>query len=345
MVGITGYGAYIPKGRIKIEEIAQVWGKNPQDVISSLGVKEKSVCSWDEDSVTMAVEAGENALKMADCNLKQIGLILVGSESHPYAAGPTSTIVGQALGLGSNYLACDLEFACKAATTGIELTTSQIEAGRIDYGLVIASDLAQAKPHDVLEYTASSGAAAFLLGRKKEEILVEILDFTFHSSNTPDFWRRDGIRYPSHAGRFTGEPGYFSHIASAAKKLFEKTKLKPKDFDYCVFHMPNSKFPKEVAHRLGFSFEQLFPSLIVCDIGNPYSASSLLGLLKVLEVAQPLEKIFFVSYGSGAGADAFAFRTTANLIKKRNLVPNVSELIKEKTYISYQKYLKMKGIL
>lgn len=340
MVGLIGYGAYIPKFRIKIEEIAKVWGKNSQEVISSLGVAEKSVAGIDEDAVTMAVEAGQNALKMAEIPAQRIGLILVGSETHPYAVNPSSTIIGETLGCGNNYLACDLEFACKAATTGLWLTAGLIETQKIDYGLVIGTDCAQAKPHDALEYTAGSGAAAFLLGGKKEEILTEILDFTTFSSDTPDFWRRDGIRYPAHAGRFTGKPGYFAHIIGAAKKLLQKTKTSPKDFDYCVFHMPNGKFPRRVAKILGFSFKQLEPSLMVEEIGNPYSASSLLGLCQVLDQVQPKAKIFFVSYGSGAGADGFIFQTTKNLVKKRRLTKKVADFIKDRSYLSYAQYLK-----
>jgi len=342
MVGIIGYGAYIPKYRIKLEEIAKVWGKNPQEVISSLGVAEKSVAGIDEDAVTMAVEAGQTALRMGGVSPSKIGSILVGSETHPYAVNPSSTIIGETLACGNNYLACDLEFACKAATTGIWLTTGLIESQKIDYGLVIGSDCAQAKPHDVLEYTAGSAATAFILGNKKNEVMAEILDFATFSSDTPDFWRRDGIRYPAHAGRFTGKPGYFAHVIGAAKKLFQKSGTEPSDFDYCVFHMPNGKFPKRVAKILGFSSNQLESSLIVEKIGNPYSASSLLGLCQVLDQAQPEAKIFFVSYGSGAGADGFIFQTTKNLMKKRRLAKKVAEFIKNKSYLSYAQYLKIR---
>ena len=152
----------------------------------------------------------------------------------------------------------------------------------------------------------------------------------------PDFWRRDGIRYPSHAGRFTGEPAYFAHVMGAAKRLFDITKTEPSDFDYCVFHMPNGKFPRQVAVRLGFTKEQLAPSLIVDDIGNPYSASSMTGLAAVLDIAKPGEKIFMVSYGSGAGSDGFIFETTGSLKKQQT----VRQQIEKKTYIDYVQYLK-----
>lgn len=304
MVGIISYGIYIPKKRIKISEIARKRGKDPLQVEGLLGIKQKSVPAPDEDSVTLAVEAAQEAFKKTQVRPALIEAIFVGSESHPYAVNPTATIVGEVLGCGNNYLAADLQFACKAGTAGIQMAYGLIASRKIKHALVIGSDCAQSKTHDALEYTAAAGAAAYILG-SGSNLLVEIVDFTSFSSDTPDFWRRDGIRYPSHSGRFTGEPAYFYHTMSAAKKLMEKTKTKPSDFAYCVFHMPNGKFPLLAAKRLGFSLKQLKPSLVVEEIGNPYSASSLIGLAKVLEIAKKGEKIFLVSYGSGAGSDGF----------------------------------------
>lgn len=341
MVGIVGFGIYIPSSRIKISEIASVWKKDPADISRSLGVKEKAVAQGDEDTVTLATEAARNALIMAGIKPVEIEAIMVGSESHPYAVNPTSTIVAEALGFSHSYMAVDLEFACKAATAGMQAIYGLVQSDKTRYGLVIGSDCAQAKPHDVLEYTAGAGSAAFLLGQKNT--LVNILDFTSYSSDTPDFWRREGVRYPSHGGRFTGGPAYFEHVIGAAKLLFEKSKSKPEDFDYVVFHSPNGKFPKVVAGKLGFKKEQLNPGFIVDKIGNPYSASSLLSLAAVLEIAKPDQKIFMVSYGSGAGADAFILETTKELINKRKKIKNVSWYLKNKSYISYTDMLKNEG--
>ncbi len=338
-VGILGYGVYIPKYRIKVKEIASVWGKNPSEIENSLGVREKSVASQDEDAVTLAYEAASSALQYTGIDPGKVDVCLVGSESHPYAVNPTSTIVAEFLGMGNNYLAVDLEFACKAATSGMIALSGLIEGGMVKTGLVIGSDAAQSKPHDILEYTAASAASAFILGGNKKGVIANLLNFASFSSDTPDFWRRDGVPFPSHGGRFTGEPAYFTHVVGAAKRLLTKTKMFPSDFDYCIFHMPNGKFPREAGKRLGFTSEQLAPSLIVDKIGNPYSASSLLGLSAVLDIAKPKEKIFMVSYGSGAGSDAFIFETTQNIAKKRNKT-SVFEFIDRKKYISYIEYLK-----
>lgn len=342
-VGIVSYGVYIPSSRLKTAEIASVWGKNPSDIEKSLGVVEKSVAGLDEDTVTQAYEAGMQALAGAKISGEQIDLCLVGSESHPYAVNPTSTIVGEFLQLGHKYLAADLEFACKAATSGMITTAGLIESGKINYGLVIGSDTAQAKPHDVLEYTAAAAAAAFIFGSDKAKPIARLVDFASFSSDTPDFWRRDGMPFPCHGGRFTGEPAYFTHVIGASRLLLDKLKMKPSQFSHCIFHMPNGKFPREVARRLGFTPEQQKDSLIIDHIGNPYTASSLLGLAAVLDVAKPGERIFLTSYGSGAGADSFVFETTKYISQKRNKMIPVADFIRKKRYISYVNYLKYRG--
>ncbi len=340
MTGIVGYGAYIPRYRLSLSDIADIWQKDPNEVIHGLHVKEKAVPASDEDAVTLGIEAGKRSFTMAGISPESVGSVFFGSESHPYAVNPSSTIVAEFLGIGHHYFAADLEFACKAATAGLQVTVGLLDSNKINYGLVIGSDTAQGKPHDALEYTAASAAVAMLLSNKSEEVLAKILEMSSYTSDTPDFWRRDGARYPSHFGRFTGEPAYFTHVINEGRKLLEQSQLQPQDFTYCVFHMPNGKFPRIAAKKLGFTPEQLAPSLTVDKIGNPYSASAMLGLAAVLDIAKPGEKIFFVSYGSGAGSDGFIFQTTEHITKKQIIGTNVQQQIEQKQYITYAQYLK-----
>ncbi len=338
-VGILGYGTYIPRYRIKTSEIAAVWGKQSQNIEQSLGISEKSVAAPDEDAVTMAFESAASALQQAHIPASDIELCLVGSESHPYAVNPTATIVAEYLGVGNRYLAADLEFACKAATAGVITAAGLIASKQMRLALVIGSDTAQAAPHDVLEYTAGSAAAAFLLG-PAEESVAQLIDTASFSSDTPDFWRRDGVRFPSHGGRFTGEPSYFAHVTGAAKLLLEKTGHTASDYTYCVFHSPNGKFPQDAAKRLGFTSKQLIPSFLVSRIGNPYSASSLLGLAAVLDVAKPGETIFMVSYGSGAGSDALVWEVKQQIKTMQPKKPLLDRLDTDTKHLSYVEYLR-----
>jgi len=334
MIGIVSYGAYIPRFRIKPSQIAQAWGKEIAEIEKSLGVYEKAVASYDEDAITLSIEASQRALEAGNINPKEISGIAIGSESHPYAVKPSSTTVAEILGMGNDYLAADLEFACKAGTAGIQLLSGLVTQGKAKHVLAIGSDVAQSRPADVLEYTASSASAAFVLG--KQNTIADILDFTSFSSDTPDFWRRDNEKFPSHAGRFTGSPAYFAHVLGASSLMLKKVKMNPQDFDFCVFHMPNAKFPKDVAKKLGFTPKQLEPGFVVEYIGNPYSASSLVGLAATLDIAKPGNKIFLCSYGSGAGSDAFVIETTPRVTsyQKKNK-ETVKKQIADKTYIDY----------
>ena len=341
MTGIVSYGVYVPSYRIRVEEIAKQWGENPKIIKSGLLVEEKSVPDMDEDTATMAVEASRAAILRAGLDPGEIGAIYVGSESHPYAVKPTATIVGAAIGASNSITAADFEFACKAGTAAIQTCIGLVALKKIKYGLAIGADVSQSSPGDALEYTAGAGSAAFVIG--DDGVIAEIEDFTSFTSDTPDFWRRDLQKYPSHGGRFTGEPAYFRHIISATKELMDKTGLQPADFDYAVFHQPNGKFPLKAAKSLGFNSKQLKPGLIVTHIGNTYSASSLIGLSAVLDNALPGQRILMTSFGSGAGSDSFALTVTDGIDEVRDKAPRVEDFLSGCKYIDYAGYVKHQG--
>lgn len=340
-VGITGYGAYIPRLRIKAEEIAKIWGSDAKAIKKGLQVGEKAIADHDEDTATIAVEAARNAIQMSGINPADIGAIYVGSESHPYAVKPTATIVAEAIEATPVTTAADFEFACKAGTAGIQTCMGLVGSEMIDYGIAIGADTAQAAPGDALEYTAASGGAAYIIGR--DSLIAEIEGTYSITTDTPDFWRREGETYPRHGGRFTGTPAYFKHVISATTGLLKKLDLAPKDFEYAVFHQPNGKFPRNVAKTLGFSKDQIETGILVDRIGNTYSGSSLLGLARVLDIAKPGDRILMTAFGSGAGSDSFSIKVTNEIEKKRGIAPDVEFYIAEKKYIDYGTYVKIRG--
>lgn len=344
MVGIVGHGVYIPRWRIKVEEIARMWGHDVAGIRNSLLIEEKSVASLDEDTATISVEAARNALKRApEVNPQSIGALYVGSESHPYVVKPTATIVAEAIGATPSLMAADTEFACKAATAGIQACMGLVKAGYIRYGMAVGADTAQAQPADALEYTASAGGAAYIIGN--DDYLAEIEGTYSYTRDVPDFWRRDGSEFPQHGGRFTGEPGYFAHVIGCTKGLMERMGTKPDDYAYVVFHQPNGKFPLRAAQALGFSTEKVAPSLVVSQIGNTYSGSSLIGLAAVLDQAKVGDRILVTSYGSGAGSDSLSLVVTDGIEAKRALAPSVDYYVNRKEYIDYAIYSKFRGQL
>lgn len=338
--GIVGYGAYIPRYRIKVEKIAKVWGSNAENVQKGLLISEKAVAGFDEDTSTISVEAARNAVKMAGIDPQRIGAIYVGSESHPYTVKPTATIVADAIDATPDLTAADYEFACKAGTAGMQTCMGLASSGMIEYGMAIGADTAQGAPGDALEYTAASGGVAYIIG--KDDLIARFEGTYSFTTDTPDFWRKEGQAYPRHGGRFTGAPAYFKHVNSASKGLMEKLDLKPEDFDYAVFHQPNGKFPRNVAKMLGFSNDQIKDGILVDRIGNTYSGSSPLGLASVLDIAKPGTRILVTSFGSGAGSDSFSIVVEDEITEKRKRVSTVEDFIKDKKYIDYSSYIKMR---
>jgi hydroxymethylglutaryl-CoA synthase len=295
----------------------------------------------DEDVVTMSIEAARNALLRARIAPHLIRAVWVGSESHPYAVKPTSTIVAEAIGAVPSTQAADWEFACKAGTEAMQAAIGFVGAGMARYVLCIGMDTAQGRPGDALEYTAAAGGGAFLIGPADESLATITASYSF-VTDTPDFWRREGEMYPSHGDRFTGEPAYFRHITSAAKTLMEALETVPADYAWAVFHQPNVKFPQRVARALGFKSEQTEPGLLVGEIGNVYAGSSIIGLTSILDMAQPGDRVLLVSYGSGAGSDAFDLLVTEKIEERRDRALSTRDYISRRTEIDYATYARFR---
>jgi len=343
-IGIVSYGSNIPRYRIKAEEIASVWGKDGESISKGLGINEKSVPSVDQDTATISVEAARAALRRCSVDPQEIGAIYVGSESHPYAVKPTGTIVGEAIGATPDLMVADYEFACKAGTAGIQSCTALVKADLVKYGLAIGADTSQAAPGDALEFSASAGGGAFIIGR--DNVIATINHTCSFTTDTPDFWRRAERKYPAHGGRFTGAPAYFKHITSCATNIMKMAGTKPEDYDYAIFHQPNGKFPIKVAKMLGFTYDQIKQGLLAPYIGNTYSGATMIGLASVLDVAKPGDRVFLTSYGSGAGSDGFDI-TVTDKIKDlaRENAPTVAQMVEDKEYIDYGTYAKFTDLL
>jgi hydroxymethylglutaryl-CoA synthase len=205
-------------------------------------------------------------------------------------------------------------------------------------------DTAQGRPGDALEYTAAAGGAAILIGPGDEAVAIVEGSYSF-VTDTPDFWRRAHAQYPSHGDRFTGEPAYFQHIIGAAEALMEALGRTAADYQYAVFHQPNAKFPQRVAKMLGFDHEQIAPGLLSPRIGNTYAGSAVIGLTATLDVAQAGDRILLVSYGSGAGSDAFSLLVTDRIDEARNRALTTEAYIDRREEIDYATYTRYRDKL
>jgi len=337
-VGIVGYGVYIPQYRLPASEILRIWAGEE----GGAPVKEKAVAGLDEDTVTISIEAARNALARAGIDPLELRAVWVGSESHPYAVKPTSTIVAEAVGAPVHIQAADLEFACKAGTEAMVAAMGLVGSKMGEYTLAIGADTAQGKPGDALEFTAASGGAAFIIGPAENGLALIQAAYSY-VTDTPDFWRRQHQVYPEHGQRFTGEPAYFKHVTAAAQTMLEQLGTTPADYAFAVFHQPNAKFPQRVAKELGFSKEQIQTGLLSPVIGNTYAGASLVGLTAVLDVAKPGDRILVVSYGSGAGSDAFDIEVTDLIEERRKKAPSTRQYIDRRMEIDYATYARYRG--
>ncbi len=328
--GIVGYGVYTSRFRIRE------------------GNMERSVPFIDEDAITAAVEAGKLALIHSGVDSTLVGKVYVGSESNPYAVKPIASKVAQVLKLGEEdedvqgVDAVDTEFACKAATSMFKDAASLVNYPKmgVPYAMVIGTDNSQAAPRDCpggeLDLFVGFGGCAYIFG--KNDVIAELEGWYSCTSDTADFWRRDGEPYPMHGGRFTGDPAYFKHIRKAARKLMQRLNLQISDINYFVAHQPNVQFPVRIAKELGFKEDQYLPSLQVAKFGNTYSGSSPVGLAAVLDIAKPNERILIVSYGSGAGSDAYSFVTTSQILEKRQRQKLTVKYQAENPFLEYVDY-------
>jgi hydroxymethylglutaryl-CoA synthase len=336
-VGIVGYGAYVPRYRLPVAEVSRVWTGGH----SGVPIREKAVPGPDEDTATIAIEAARNALaRSGELDPAEIGAVWVGSESHPYAVKPTGTILAETIGAVPHVLTGDWEFACKAGTEALQAATGMVGSGMVSYALAVGADTAQGRPGDALEYTAAAGGSAYILGAVSGEcgVLAVVEGSLSYVTDTPDFWRRAYQHYPEHGARFTGEPAYFKHTLAAGRELMESLGTTASDYAYAVLHQPNAKFPLKAGRQLGFSREQLMPGLLVNQIGNTYAGSSMTGLTAVLDIARPGDRILLVSFGSGAGSDAFSLRMTEALVARRDLAPATQVYIERRVEIDYALY-------
>ena len=340
--GIVSYGGYIPRYRIRPKDIGIVWGADGEAMGRGLNIRAKSVPGPDEDVITISVEASRACMAKVDVDPTEIGAIYVGSESHPYAVKPTATIVAEAIGSAPVMTAADFEFACKAGTAAMQTTMGLTLSKMMKYGLAVGSDTSQGAPGDALEYSASAGGAAFLIGT--DRTIADINHTVSYTTDTPDFWRREGQRYPSHGGRFTGEPAYFKHVIACAQLLFKRAGTTAEDYDYAVFHQPNGKFPVRAAKQLGFKDPQIDAGLCVREIGNTYSGAIMVGLGAILDEAESGDRIFAVGYGSGAGSDGFDITVTDEIGRiRRDATPTIKAQIEDHVFIEYSTYAKYRG--
>lgn len=333
---IIGYGSYIPKYRIKKDEYIKVWGH------FSGKIDEKSVIGYDEDAITMAVEAGLNALKNSKINKKEISFIAVGSTSSPYSVKSMASEIAMALGLPMDISLLDFKESEKAGTTALTtgLDLIRIKGG---YGLIIGSDAPVASPGGSLDHTQAAGAAALVIGIDNTGI-AEIEGYT--SSNVEfiaDKFKKEGSKFMQDLEIASySNYSYTNSIKKASNELLEKLNLSLDVFDKFFIQGKDAREPTRIFRNIEKGKIQ---TTLINKIGDTGAASVILGLISIIyNNFSENSRILCCSYGSGAGSDVFSVKMRNRQETKKG-VPTIEQYLNRKEYISYDQYLKFKNLI
>jgi hydroxymethylglutaryl-CoA synthase len=324
MTHIIGFGTYLPYYRLKLEEIAKAWNRGG-------GRGEKTVSGHDEDIVTMGVKAGARALDHARISSDKIGAIYVCSLSSGFGENSIAAQVAYALGITGDVGCSDLGLSARVVTSSLQACSDAIEAKRIQFGLIIASDALRAKPGSDAELASAAGAAALVIGSKSG--IASIMGFGSHTTSFISHYSLADQSRLIDDERFIVKHGYLEHLARATKALESSKKISLSEISKIVLQAPDPKWPARALSKLGFKPEQLIS--LGAQTGYAGCASFLIDLAAACEQAKPNEKILAISFGPG-GSDAFLL-----IVNENKPSPNsVGAQLAEKEYLNYTTYLR-----
>ncbi len=343
--GLLSYGTSVPRHRIEAAEIWKVWKNLAEQFFDTLSIGERAVLGPEEDTLTLATAAAEQALARAGVPREKVGALFLGSGTSPYAMKAAATVLQDTLGLPANVLTTDIQCAEKSGSTALLLAASLVESGQVEYALVVAADTMNrhTAPGMVLEYVASAGAVAFLLGKGETELIARIEQWTSHSWDQNDYFRLEGERYIQPGAGFYGwvaNWGLLDHVVPATKAFFETTGLEPDDFDKFAVPQKTGIRPLMTMGQAGLDMMQVLPYVLTAQIGDCGAASVPLSLAHILDWADAGERVGIIDYGSGAGCDVWSLVTTPLLEERRPESGTVMEQFDDKIMVDYATMLK-----
>jgi hydroxymethylglutaryl-CoA synthase len=346
--GIVSYGAALPKYRIESGEIWKVWKNLATSFFDTLSIGERGVLGPEEDTLTLGVEAAKRALERSGIDPRKIGALFLGSGTSPYATKAAASVMVDALGLPASCLATDIQCADKSGSTALWLAAGLVESGMVEYALVVGADTLNrhTQPGMVLEYVASAGAVAFLLG--KQGVIAALEGLATHSYDQNDYFRTEGERFIQPGAGFYGwvaSWGLLDHVVPAGKALFEKLGLTPADFAKFAVPQKTGLRPLMTMGKLELDMMQVLPYVLTPQIGDCGAAGVLLSLAHILDFAEPGERIGVIDYGAGAGCDAWSLVCTDLLAERRPQAGLVIQLLDDKIMVDYATMTKFEGKL
>jgi len=332
-VGILAFGAYLPRLRLSRKAVAEAnaWF-NPG--LKGLAKGERTMCNWDEDSVTMAVEAARDCLTGQDRGA--ITSLSFASTTLPFEDRLNAGIITEALNLKPSVNAQDLTASQRAATSGL-ITALQVARGGAGPALMVASEKRRTKTASPLELQAGDGAAAMLVG--SGPVVARLLA---HASLTVDFvdhFRGEGSEFDyTWEERWIRDEGYNKIVPAALADLFKATDVKPADITHFAMPCVLPRVAAGIAKKAGMPDKAVRDNLHTVS-GETGAAHPLLMLAHALEDAKTGEKILVVGFGQGC--DVLLFEVTERLAKlapRRGVKGHLARRKEETNYGKFQAF-------
>jgi hydroxymethylglutaryl-CoA synthase len=334
--GIAGYGVYLPLYRVRASDVAKAWGGDTK------ASYEKTVPCYDEDTLTMGVEAGLNALRSARFQGDELDLVYFATMSGQYIEKECSSTLSAAIGCRDSVRTMDFRGSPRACSSAILACFDALRSSSARNALVVASDRLIARPGEPLEQLLSAGAGAFVVTSDESRLVARCEGSASYSTEFTDRYRSEAESFPrSGTERFGRDYGYTKHVTMAIRKLLEHRKSSPKDYAQVVFTEFDPRRPAAVAKSLGYSEDQISRGSLSQFIGDTGAASMFLSLAATLEKAKPNERILAVSYGDG-GSDALEFNVIDGIQERQS--GEVEKYIKSKETVDYQMHLRLNKV-
>ena len=338
MVGITSYGAYIPRYRLNRKTIFSAMGWF-NSATAGVARGEKAVANYDEDTITMAVAAALDCLK--GCARNDIGGLSLSSTTVPYLERQNAAICAAALALRPDIRTADFGASLKSGTTALISACDAVKAGDIKRFLVCAADSRQGKPGSNMEHTFGDGAAAVTIGM--DDVIAEYKGSYSLTNDIADYRRTQEERFiRGWEERWIRDEGYGKIIPRAVSGLLEKYGLKINDFSKAVIACPVAGALKGICKKLGVESERIQDNMM-SRVGDTGSALSLMMLVAALEEAKPGDRILVVGYGNGS--DAMFFEVTDKIDGARDRMGIKGHLDLKEELDNYAKYLVYRDLL
>jgi len=338
MIGITAYGAYIPRLRLDRMAIFQAMGWFAP-AIMMVAQGERSMCNWDEDSITMAVAASRDCLSGFD--KAKLDALYLASTTLPFGDRQNAGIVSAALNLRDDFITADYTASQKAATTALITALDSVLSGERKNIMVTASDRRETKTAYFYEMWFGDGAAALMVG--DTDVIAEYKGSYSLSCDFVDHYRGADKKYDYvWEERWTRDAGYGTFIPQVIKGLFDKLGITMDDVDKLVYPCFFKGDHRKIAKELGAAPEKLVDNMHeVC--GETGAAHSFMMFIAALEQAKPGDRILMCGFGQGA--NALYFEVTENIAKlpKRNGVAGA--LANKKSIDNYLKWLKFRDLI